>query len=151
MTGEYEENDPCPVFFIICLKRCTLISGLRSPSLGDQLATVASTASLVEAHPFPMYVNMIVVRLADAFKDGYVFLYSICIQIFVTLSILFSSNPLRMTIARVLSECRSHLSLVFSGSEIFKRFLSVSHSNDPVARAMTLQVDLCSIFFLIIG
>lgn len=94
--------------------------GLRSPSLGDQLATVASTASLVEAHPFPMYVNMIVVRLADAFKDG--------------------SNPLRMTIARVLSECRSHLSLVFSGSEIFKRFLSVSHSNDPVARAMTLQV-----------
>ncbi|VDO81191.1 unnamed protein product [Heligmosomoides polygyrus] len=96
------------------------MTGLRSPSLGDQLATVASTASLVEAHPFPMYVNMIVVRLADAFKDG--------------------SNPLRMTIARVLSECRSHLSLVFSGSEIFKRFLSVSHSNDPVARAMTLQV-----------
>uniref|UniRef100_W6NFP3 Integrator complex subunit 7 n=1 Tax=Haemonchus contortus TaxID=6289 RepID=W6NFP3_HAECO len=93
--------------------------GLRSPSLGDQLATVVSTASLIKANPFPMYVNTIVVRLADAFKDG--------------------SNPLRMTIARVLSECKSHLSLVFSGSEIFKRFLSVSHSNDPVARAMTLQ------------
>uniref|UniRef100_A0A0K0DA42 Integrator complex subunit 7 n=1 Tax=Angiostrongylus cantonensis TaxID=6313 RepID=A0A0K0DA42_ANGCA len=94
--------------------------GLRSPSLGEQLATVVSTASLVKANPFPMYVNTIVVRLADAFKDG--------------------SNPLRMTIARVLSECDSHLSLVFSGSEIFKRVLSVSHSNDPIARAMTLQV-----------
>ncbi|WKX95632.1 hypothetical protein Q1695_012246 [Nippostrongylus brasiliensis] len=94
--------------------------GLRSPSLGDQLATVVSTASLIQANPFPMYVNTVIVRLADAFKDG--------------------SNALRMTIARVLSECRSHLSLVFSGSEIFKRFLSVSHSNDPVARAMTLQV-----------
>ncbi|ETN74216.1 hypothetical protein NECAME_13122 [Necator americanus] len=44
-----------------------------------------------------------------------------------------------MTIARALSECGSHLLLVFSGSEIFKRVLSVSHSNDPVARAMTLQ------------
>ncbi|EYC23324.1 hypothetical protein Y032_0015g2590 [Ancylostoma ceylanicum] len=94
--------------------------GLRSPLLGEQLATVVSTASLVRAHPFPMYVNTIVVRLADAFKDG--------------------TNSLRMTIARALSECGSHLSLVFSGSEIFKRVLSVSHSNDPVARTMTLQV-----------
>ncbi|KAJ1346458.1 hypothetical protein KIN20_001239 [Parelaphostrongylus tenuis] len=49
-----------------------------------------------------MYVNTIIVRLADAFKDG--------------------TNPLRTAIARVLSECESHLSLVFSGSEIFQTY-----------------------------
>uniref|UniRef100_A0A1I7WRV0 Integrator complex subunit 7 n=1 Tax=Heterorhabditis bacteriophora TaxID=37862 RepID=A0A1I7WRV0_HETBA len=102
--------------------------------MGDQLATVVNTASLVKQHPFPMFINTIVVRLADAFKEG--------------------SNELRMCVARVLAECGSHLSLVFSGREILKRLLSVSHSNDPEARALTLQyitaIRLHNIFYVCI-
>ncbi|CAI4233415.1 unnamed protein product [Auanema sp. JU1783] len=98
----------------------TFDKGLRSRALGDQLSTVVNTSVLLDDNPFPLFVNQIVVKLADAFRDG--------------------SNELRLCVARVLSECHSHLSLVFSRAEILKKILTVSHSNDPEARALTLQI-----------
>lgn len=53
----------------------------------------------------------------------------------------FSRNlDLRIAIARALSQCGSHLTLAFSNTEIFRRILTVSHSNDPNARETVLDV-----------
>ncbi|PAV80522.1 hypothetical protein WR25_25191 [Diploscapter pachys] len=94
--------------------------GLKARSLGEQLATLSLTASLLEDHPIPMFVNAVVMRLAEAFRDG--------------------SNALRQQVVRAITECCAQLSLVFSGNEILKRVIHVSHSNDPDARRLTLEM-----------
>ncbi|MCP9262141.1 hypothetical protein DINM_005433 [Dirofilaria immitis] len=52
----------------------------------------------------------------------------------------FSCNELRLCIVRVVGECSTELRLVFSNDEVARRVLKVSHSNDPLARSLTLQV-----------
>lgn len=47
---------------------------------------------------------------------------------------------MRIAIARALGQCGSHLTLAFSSAEIFRRILTVSHSNDPNARENVLDV-----------
>lgn len=39
-----------------------------------------------------------------------------------------------------MGECSTELRLVFSNDEVARRILKVSHSNDPLARSLTLQV-----------
>ncbi|CAD6195300.1 unnamed protein product [Caenorhabditis auriculariae] len=94
--------------------------GLRAQVLSEQLATVSSVGKLFDDHPVPVFVNSILVRLAEAFKDG--------------------SNALRVAIARVLGQCGPQLTLAFSSGEIFRRILTVSHANDPEARESTLEI-----------
>ncbi|KAF1765356.1 hypothetical protein GCK72_005308 [Caenorhabditis remanei] len=96
-----------------------LDKGLRGTPT-EQLATISQLSRLIEDHPVPTFVNAMLLRVADAFKDG--------------------SLPLRVAIARALSQCGSHLTLAFSVPEIFRRFLTVSHSNDPNARETVLDV-----------
>ncbi|CAI2345611.1 unnamed protein product [Caenorhabditis sp. 36 PRJEB53466] len=93
--------------------------GMRS-SLPEQLGTVAKLSRLFEENPIPVFVNNILVRTADSFKDG--------------------NLDLRIAIARSLGQCGSHLTLAFSVDQIFKRILTVIHSNDPNARETVLDV-----------
>lgn len=39
-----------------------------------------------------------------------------------------------------MGECSTELRLVFSNDEVARRVLKVSHSNDPFARSLTLQI-----------
>ncbi|PIC46126.1 hypothetical protein B9Z55_005921 [Caenorhabditis nigoni] len=93
--------------------------GLRGP-VSEQLGTISNLSRLFEENPAPTFVNSMLLRVADAFKDG--------------------NLDLRVAIARALSQCGTHLTLAFSTPEIFRRILTVSHSNDPNARETVLDV-----------
>lgn len=97
--------------------------GLRSQHFCEQTATLCRVTRAFNDHPLPTFVNSIVLRLAETFRDG--------------------SNDLRVAIARVLGQCESQLTLAFSSVEIFRRIMTVSHSNDPEARETVLDTLKC--------
>ena len=45
----------------------------------------------------------------------------------------------KMQIAKMTQRCARHLERIVSQDEVLRRFLSVLHSNDPIARALTLR------------
>ncbi|VDK67051.1 unnamed protein product [Litomosoides sigmodontis] len=94
--------------------------GLRSRTLHEKLATVVNMTTFLRENPFPFFVNAAVLRLCEAFRD--------------------ECNELRLCIVRVMGECSTELRLVFSNDEVARRVLKVSHSNDPLARSLTLQI-----------
>ncbi len=53
--------------------------------------------------------------------------------------LLSRSNLLRLNILKVVQFSEKHISKITSIAEFFKRIYSVMHSNDPVARALTLR------------
>ncbi|TKR81168.1 hypothetical protein L596_015091 [Steinernema carpocapsae] len=85
----------------------------------DQIGAVVRIADALRENPFPVFVNAVLIRLAEAFRDG--------------------SNQLRLVIVRVIRECTSEFSLVTSNDEIVRKVIKVSHSNDDNARALMLQ------------
>lgn len=53
---------------------------------------------------------------------------------------LFSSNNfLRLCVLKVTQQSEKHLEKILNVDEFVKRVFSVIHSNDPVARAITLR------------
>ncbi|VDK76435.1 unnamed protein product [Onchocerca ochengi] len=98
----------------------TLEKGLRSRTLHEKMATIVNMTTFLRENPFPFFVNAAVLRLCEAFRD--------------------ECNELRLCIVRVMGECSTELRLVFSNDEVARRILKVSHSNDPLARSLTLQV-----------
>ncbi len=136
--------------------------GLRSQEVGEQYATVLNIGSYLQQTPFPLFVNTVAIRLAETFRDGCVlnnFFHRSILKIgkktsescfihkkfrFIVISLHmfthFSSNQLRYYIVKAFSECEHELSKVFSDDELARRILKVSHSNDPTARALTLQL-----------
>ncbi|VDN60008.1 unnamed protein product [Dracunculus medinensis] len=84
------------------------------------MATIVSVSSLFRSNPFPFFVNAAVLRLCETFRD--------------------ECNELRLCIVRVMGECKSELQLVFSCDEVARRLLKVSHSNDVLARSLTLHM-----------
>lgn len=54
-------------------------------------------------------------------------------------SILFSSNLSRLWVLRVCQQSENHLEKILNVEEFVKRIFMVIHSNDPVARALTLR------------
>ncbi|KAM3718923.1 Integrator complex subunit [Dirofilaria immitis] len=98
----------------------TLEKGLRSRVLHEKMATIVNMTTFLRENPFPFFVNAAVLRLCEAFRD--------------------ECNELRLCIVRVVGECSTELRLVFSNDEVARRVLKVSHSNDPLARSLTLQV-----------
>ncbi|EJW83825.1 hypothetical protein WUBG_05266, partial [Wuchereria bancrofti] len=98
----------------------TLEKGLRSRALNEKMATIVNMTTFLRENPFPFFVNAAVLRLCEAFRD--------------------ECNELRLCIVRVMGECSSELRLVFSNDEVARRVLKVSHSNDPLARSLTLQI-----------
>jgi len=54
---------------------------------------------------------------------------------------ILSDNFVRLEVSKVFEQCRRHFHHITSVDEILKRICAVSHSNDPVARAVTLRCD----------
>uniref|UniRef100_A0A1I8AHD8 Integrator complex subunit 7 n=1 Tax=Steinernema glaseri TaxID=37863 RepID=A0A1I8AHD8_9BILA len=85
----------------------------------EQVGAVVRIADAVRENPFPAFVNAVLLRLADAFRDG--------------------SNQLRLIIVRAVRECSSEFSLFSANEDVVRRVIKVSHSNDDKARALMLQ------------
>lgn len=58
-----------------------------------------------------------------------------------------SSNFLRMCILRVTQQSNKHLDKILNIDEFVRRIFFVIHSNDPVARALTLRYSLTLIYW----
>lgn len=52
---------------------------------------------------------------------------------------LFRNNFLRLCVLKVTQQSEKHLEKILNVDEFVKRVFSVIHSNDPVARAITLR------------
>ena len=53
--------------------------------------------------------------------------------------ICFRSNFLRLCVLKVMQQSDKHLDKIINIDEFVKRIFTVIHSNDPVARAITLR------------
>ncbi|CAE1237033.1 INTS7 [Acanthosepion pharaonis] len=96
-----------------------LDKGLRSQKLGDQCEAVVRFPRLFEKYPFPILINSAVLKLAEVFRAG--------------------SNFIRLCILRVTQQAEKHLDKVLNVDDFIRRIFSVMHSNDPIARAITLR------------
>ena len=96
-----------------------LDKGLRSTKIGEQCEAIIRFPKLFEKYPFPILINSSFLKLAEFFRIG--------------------SNLLRLWILRVCQQSEKHLEKILSVDEFVKRIFMVIHSNDPVARALTLR------------
>ncbi|XP_077194756.1 integrator complex subunit 7 isoform X2 [Paroedura picta] len=96
-----------------------LDKGLRSGKLGEQCEAVVRFPRLFQKYPFPILINSAFLKLADVFRVG--------------------NNFLRLCVLKVTQQSEKHLEKILNVDEFVKRVFSVIHSNDPVARAITLR------------
>ncbi|KAL7388630.1 hypothetical protein ABVT39_018032 [Epinephelus coioides] len=97
-----------------------LDKGLRSGKLGEQCEAVVLFPKLFQKYPFPILINSAFLKLADIFRLG--------------------NNFLRLCVLIVTQQSEKHLEKILNVDEFVKRVFSVIHSNDPVARAITLRM-----------
>ncbi|NXW77265.1 INT7 protein, partial [Hirundo rustica] len=93
---------------------------LRSGKLGEQCEAVVRFPRLFQKYPFPILINSAFLKLADVFRVG--------------------NNFLRLCVLKVTQQSEKHLEKILNVDEFVKRVFSVIHSNDPVARAITLRM-----------
>ncbi|XP_045187298.2 integrator complex subunit 7-like [Mercenaria mercenaria] len=93
--------------------------GLRSMNVGVQCEAVVKFPRLFEKYPFPILINSAFLRLSDVFRAG--------------------NNFIRWCILRVTQESEKHLDKILNVDEFMRRIFTVYHSNDPIARAITLR------------
>uniref|UniRef100_A0A1A8Q023 Integrator complex subunit 7 n=1 Tax=Nothobranchius rachovii TaxID=451742 RepID=A0A1A8Q023_9TELE len=97
-----------------------LDKGLRSGKPGEQCEAVVLFPKLFQKYPFPILINSAFLKLADIFRLG--------------------NNFLRLCVLKVTQQSEKHLEKILNVDEFVKRVFSVIHSNDPVARAITLRM-----------
>lgn len=81
----------------------------------------------MDKFPFPIMTSTALLKLADVFSAQ------------------TTGNLLRLHILRVFQLSQRHLGKVTNTEELVRRLSLVSHSNDPVARALTLRSDASSL------
>uniref|UniRef100_A0A8C0R0K0 Integrator complex subunit 7 n=1 Tax=Canis lupus dingo TaxID=286419 RepID=A0A8C0R0K0_CANLU len=91
-----------------------------SGKLGEQCEAVVRFPRLFQKYPFPILINSAFLKLADVFRVG--------------------NNFLRLCVLKVTQQSEKHLEKILNVDEFVKRIFSVIHSNDPVARAITLRM-----------
>jgi integrator complex subunit 7 len=104
------------------LNKCSIsspLSGLRSTKVGEQCEAIVRFPKLFEKYPFPILINSSFLKLAEFFRTG--------------------SNLLRLWVLRVCQQSEKHLEKILNVDEFVKRIFMVIHSNDPVARSLTLR------------
>ncbi|KAL5254696.1 hypothetical protein ACHWQZ_G014209 [Mnemiopsis leidyi] len=98
-----------------------VLGSLRTGKVGDQCETIVKLPSVFEEYPFPILIDAVFLKLGDMFRE--------C-----------NNNFIRFCILKVILSTAQHHNKI-SGKEIFLRpVLSVIHSNDAVARSITLRV-----------
>lgn len=95
-----------------------LDKGLKSPDIGDQSEAVARFTSLFQRFPLPILINSACLKLAEAFRCG--------------------SNFIRVQICEVFERNQSHLNKIYNIDDFFRNIFTVTTSNDPIARSITL-------------
>lgn len=93
--------------------------GLRSTNIGEQCEAIVRFPKLFEKYPFPIVINSNFLKLAEFFRLG--------------------SNLFRLWVLRVCQQSEKHLEKITNVDEFVKRIFMVIHSNDPVARSLTLR------------
>ncbi|XP_055525217.1 integrator complex subunit 7 isoform X2 [Wyeomyia smithii] len=96
-----------------------LDKGLRSAKMGEQCEAIIRFPKLFEKYPCPVLINSSFLKLAEFFRIG--------------------SNLSRLWVLRVCQQSEKHLEKILNVEEFVKRVFMVIHSNDPVARALTLR------------
>ncbi|XP_015928651.1 integrator complex subunit 7 [Parasteatoda tepidariorum] len=96
-----------------------LDKGLRSAKVGEQCEAIIRFPRLFEKYPFPILINSACLKLAELFRTG--------------------TNFHRVLILRVMQQTQKHLDKILNLDEFVHRLYAVIHSNDPVARALTLR------------
>ena len=96
-----------------------LDQGLRCGRLGEQSEAIVRFPGLFAKYPFPILINSALLKLADIFRQ--------------------SSNFIKLCVLRVVQQSERHLDKITNVDEFVKRVSTVLHSNDPVARALTLR------------
>jgi len=97
-----------------------LDQGLRCGRLGEQSEAIVKFPRLFAKYPFPILINSALLKLADIFRQ--------------------SSNFIKLCVLRVVQQSERHLDKITNVDEFVKRVSTVLHSNDPVARALTLRM-----------
>lgn len=87
---------------------------------------------------------------------------AICVHVTLWLQksvIDFRNNFLRLCVLKVTQQSEKHLEKILNVDEFVKRVFSVIHSNDPVARAITLRfvclflpfiIQYCALFVIVL-
>ena len=102
-----------------------LDKGLRSANPAEQCEVVVRFPRLFEKYPFPILINSAFLKLADVYRNG--------------------TNFLRLCILQVVENSEKHLEKIINLDEFVRRIYTAVHSNDPVARAVTLKIlGLCA-------
>ncbi|GFY39151.1 integrator complex subunit 7 [Trichonephila inaurata madagascariensis] len=96
-----------------------LDKGLRSAKVGEQCEAIVRFPRLFEKYPFPILINSACLKLAELFRTG--------------------TNFHRVLILKVMQQTQKHLDKILNLDEFVHRLYAVIHSNDPVARALTLR------------
>lgn len=96
-----------------------LDQNLRCGRLGEQAEAIVRFPRLFAKYPFPILINSALLKLADVFRQG--------------------SNFLKLCVLSVVRQSERHLDKITNVDEFIKRIFAVIHSNDPVARALTLR------------
>ena len=106
---------------IVCLHLA-----FQNNNLADHLSTIAHCANAIRDNPFPLFVNGLLLRLADVFQGEKL------------AKMEQSLNLVRLRIIKLLQECGTDLAVAFSSEEIVRRVMKVSHSNDYKSRSLTM-------------
>ncbi|XP_025105728.1 integrator complex subunit 7-like [Pomacea canaliculata] len=97
-----------------------LDKGLRSGKIGIQCEAIVKFPRLFEKYPFPILINSALLKIADVYRGG--------------------NNFIRLNILRVVQQSEKHLDKILNVDEFLRRIFGVIHSNDPIARAITLRM-----------
>ncbi|XP_059616371.1 integrator complex subunit 7 [Phlebotomus argentipes] len=96
-----------------------LDKGLRCSKVGEQCEAIVRFPKLFEKYPFPILINSSFLKLAEFFQNG--------------------SNLLRLWVLRVCQQSEKHLDKILSVDEFVKRIFYVTHSNNPIERALAIR------------
>lgn len=114
-THKYHQYTVCMCELILFV----YIIGLRSAKIGEQCEAIVRFPKTFEKYPFPILINSSFLKLAEVFRVG--------------------SNLLRLWVLRVCQQSEKHLDKIINVDEFVRRVFMVIHSNDPIARALTLR------------
>lgn len=92
--------------------------GLQSQNIGEQSEAIARFTNLFQRYPLPILINSACLKLAEAFRCG--------------------TNFVRVQICEVLERNQCHLNKIYNIDEFYRNLFTVTTSNDPIARSITL-------------
>lgn len=92
--------------------------GLQSTNVGEQSEAIVRFTGLLNGYPLPSLINSACLKLAEAFRCG--------------------TNFIRMQICEVFERNKTHLSKIYTVDDFYRNIFTVTTSNDPLARSITL-------------